>query len=96
MSERRDASDRLTFDFNNIPRALYSKITKSIVSEFGLVSVGSRTNGLDQVFQDFTLDGHTVGLEWDIWSGYIVHANNESSEGLARKIAEYIGARFDS
>ena len=96
MSEKRDASDRLTFDFNNIPRALYSKVTNSIVSEFGLVPAGSKTNGLDEVFQDFKLDDRIVGLEWDNWSGYIVHANNVSSEELARKIAGYIGVRFDS
>lgn len=90
MQEIRNASDQLTFQFLDIDSVKYSKITKSIVNEFDLVAVGPRTNGLDERFQDFKKGEFNLGLEWDIWSGYIVVARTESSELFVREIAVYI------
>jgi len=96
MSEHRDNSDRLTFDFSDISSGKYSKITKAVVSEFDLEVAGAKTRGLDEVFQDFKKGNEIVGLEWDNWSGYIVNAKVKSAEPLVREIASYISAKFNS
>lgn len=96
MNEYRDASDRLTFDFNGIESGWYGKITKAIVSEFSLEPVGDKTRGLDEVFQDFKRGDEVVGLEWDNWSGYIVNAKTKFAEPLVREIAGYVSAKFNS
>ncbi|WP_339509890.1 hypothetical protein [Pseudomonas sp. RL_15y_Pfl2_60] len=96
MAERRDASGRLTFDFNGIESGRYRKITKAVMSEFGLEPVGGKTRGLDEVFQDFMRGNEIVGLEWDNWSGYIVNAKTKSAEYLVREIAGYVSAKFNS
>jgi hypothetical protein len=96
LNEYRDSSNRLTFDFSNIDAGKYGKITKSVVSEFGLEASGTKTKGLDEVFQDFKHGNYIVGLEWDNWSGYIVNAKTVLAEPLTRKIAEYINANFNS
>lgn len=96
MNEHRDASERLTFDFDKIESGMYSKITKAIVSEFNLEVAGTKTTGLDEVFQDFKQGSNIVGLEWDNWSGYIINAKNKSAEPLATEIASYVSATFNS
>ncbi|WP_372763172.1 hypothetical protein [Pseudoalteromonas sp.] len=96
MNEHRDASGRLTFDFDEIPSGKYSKVTKAIVSEFSMEVAGVKTRGLDEVFQDFKKGNEVVGLEWDNWSGYIVNAKVKSAEPLVREIAGYIRAKFNS
>jgi hypothetical protein len=96
LNEHSDSSNRLTFDFSNIEAGQYGKITKSVVSEFGLEASATKTNGLDEVFQDFKHGNDIVGLEWDNWSGYIVNAKTVSAEPIVRKIAEYINANFNS
>lgn len=96
MSEHRDNSDRLTFDFDNIESKMYSKITSEVVSHFGLEVATKKVNGLDEVFQDFKRGSEIVGLEWDNWSGYIVNAKTKSAEPLAREIAGYVSATFNS
>ncbi|MDF1781440.1 MAG: hypothetical protein P1U67_09110 [Alcanivoracaceae bacterium] len=96
MNEHRDASKRLTFDFSSIEFGSYGKITKAIVAEFGLRPAGEKTRGLDEVFQDFKVGDEVIGLEWDNWSGYIVNAKSKTAESLAREIAGYIDAKFNS
>lgn len=36
MNEHRDASNRLTYDFNEIEAGLYSAVTKAVVADFEL------------------------------------------------------------
>lgn len=96
MNEHRDASERLTFNFNEIPSGRYSKVTKVVVTAFGLEVASSRTRGLDEIFQDFKKGNEVIGLEWDNWSGYIVNAKIKSAEPLAREIAGYVSAKFTS
>lgn len=96
MNGYKDSSDRLTFDFRSIEALMYSKITLDVVSKFRLEVAGTKISDLDVVFQDFKRDGEVVGLEWDIWSGYIVNAKTKSAEPLVREIAGYISAKFNS
>ena len=92
MNKHRDCSNRLTYDFDQVASNDYHKITQSVVTEFNLVPHSELTQGLDETFQDFILNQSIVGLEWDIWSGYIVNAKNTEAEMLVDKIAKYISA----
>lgn len=94
MREHRDASDRLTFDFDKIEPDSYRKVTHSVVGHFHLEPASEITEGLDEIFQDYTVGDLVVGLEWDNWSGYVVCAKNTKSEQLATKIAVYISAHY--
>lgn len=90
MHQHRNASNRLTFAFDDIPKGRYSGITRELMQAFGLEPASKKTKGLDVVFQDFGQDANVVALEWDNWSGFIVCAGSRESEPLARQIAEYI------
>jgi hypothetical protein len=90
MFDERDCSGRLTFDFFQIESTLYVKLTKEIKESFNLHEASILVHGFDETFQDFKLDNKIVGLEWDIWSGYIVVAKNTEAEPLAEEIAIFI------
>jgi len=90
MSESRDASGRLTFDFNSIDSNEYSKVVRKLEGEFNLSPANELTIGVNEKFQDFNIGEQVVGLEWDNWLGFTVCAKKPESEGLARKLAGYI------
>ena len=94
MKGHRDASDRLTFDFDKIAADSYRKVTHSVVKHFHLEPANEITEGLDEIFQDYRRGGLVVGLEWDNWSGYIVCSKNTTSDNLATEIAEFISVRY--
>ncbi|QDT42837.1 hypothetical protein Pan241w_29260 [Gimesia alba] len=90
MYKHRDASQRLTIEFFQIEADSYQRITQIVVNQFQLAPVGELVVGPDELFQEFRLQRKVVGLEWDIWSGYIVVAKTKSAEKLVRKIASFI------
>ena len=90
MNEYIDSSKRLTFDFSEIKTNDYSKITQGVVKKFNLTTASTFNIGIDEKFQDYKFGNLLIGLEWDIWSGYIVVAKNCDSEDIAKKIAEFI------
>lgn len=94
MHEYRNVSQGLTFDFYEIDSVKYPSITKAVAKQFQLEPVGELVIGPDELFQEYQREGLRVGLEWDIWSGYIVVANTEAAEDLTRDIATFIEARF--
>ena len=94
MNEHRNASNQLTFDFDNISSWSYKKVTKSVVKHFNLQPVGKLTVGLDERFQEFKSGDLTVGLEWDNWSGYTIDAKNKEAEPMLREIANYINDNY--
>ncbi|KZZ63170.1 hypothetical protein A3762_12655 [Oleiphilus sp. HI0125] len=96
MNEHRDNSNRLTFDFDNIEGEMYRKITDEVISNFSLEVATEKVAGFDEVFQDFKKGNDVIGLEWDNWSGYSVVAKITSAESLAKEIAGYINAKFNS
>jgi hypothetical protein len=96
MNEYRDNSDMLTFDFHSIEACLYKKITSDVITLFNLEVFSKKIDGFDEVFQEFKNGNEVVGLEWDIWSGYIVNAKTKTAEPLVREIAGYINAKFYS
>ncbi|MES9901638.1 MAG: hypothetical protein ABW168_03015 [Sedimenticola sp.] len=94
MNEQRDSSNRLTYDFSKIEIKSYLKITKSIISHFELEEASELVHGFDETFQDFKSGRFLIGLEWDIWSGYIIVAKNLESETLVKEIATYVNESF--
>jgi len=94
MQEYRDASRRLIIDFYDIDALRYRSITKSVVKQFQLEPAGELIIGLDEMFQEFQKEDLRVGLEWDIWSGFIVVAKTESAEDLVREIGAFIDKYF--
>lgn len=90
----RDASNRLTFDVYKIESDRYPRLCKELETEFGLKPASELVVGFDEMFRDYTDGKHTVGLEWDIWSGFIVVAKDPESEQLVRQIAGYLSNRM--
>ena len=94
MNEHRDSSNRLTYDFSKLEIKDYLKVTNNIIKQFKLEKASELVHGLDETFQDFKLGRFLVGLECDIWSGYIVIAKNKESEALVKEIANYVNEAF--
>ena len=87
---QRDASGRLTFEMFRLPADEYPAASASVAKEFGLAQRTSLVIGLDVMFQDYQRGEQLVGLEWDIWSGFMVVAKNPASESLVRDIAVWL------
>lgn len=94
MNEHRNASNQLTIDFDKIESNKYTKITKVVIKQFHLEAIDELTVGLDEKFQKFKNGTAIVGLEWDIWSGYIVNAKNTEAEPLVREIGAFINEQY--
>ena len=90
MHEHRNASNQLTFAFDEIPMSQYSKVTRQVVKEFDLAACGEKIKGLDELFQEFGRGSTLIALEWDNWSGFMVCAKSKESETLAGQIAAYV------
>jgi hypothetical protein len=83
----RDASNRLTYDIYKVESDRYPELCRELATEFDLKPASELAIGLDEIFQDYSDGEHTVGLDWDIWSGLIVVAKDPQSEQLVRQIA---------
>ena len=65
----------------------YPAVCRGVVDAFGLSPASDIVVGPEQIFWEFRRGEQVVGLEWDIWSGFIVTANTPGSEQLVREIA---------
>jgi hypothetical protein len=88
----RDASGRLTFDTPLVESADYAAACRSLADTFGLAPVGTPAIGPDQMFWDFQRNEQIVGLDWDIWMGFMVVAKTEGAEPLVREIAALLSS----
>lgn len=95
MSEHqfwRDASGRLTFAMSHIEAEDYPSTCRVVADAFVLVPDGSLVLGPEQMFWDFRQVDRVVGLEWDIWMGFMVVAKTEGAEPLVREIAIWLSS----
>jgi hypothetical protein len=90
IEKGRDLSQRLTVEINNIIKNDYPLFTSKISKKFNLIPSSHLINGVNESFQDFTKKKYTIGLEWDIWSGYIIVAKDKESELLVNKIYDWL------
>src|SRR5437763_1910451 len=88
----RDASGRLTFDLAGVTAVDYPAVCREIVSALSLIPDDAPIFGPQQIFWDFTSQGQSLGLDWDIWMGLMVVAKSVGSEALVREIAEWLRA----
>ena len=86
----RDASRRLTLSIDSVDATSYNFITSKISDKFNLTHSSRLIIGLDETFQDFTNQKYTIGLEWDIWLGYIIVAQDKKSEVLVNEIYDWL------
>jgi len=86
----RDASRRLTLSIDSVDATSYNFITSKISDKFNLTHSSRLIIGLDEIFQDFTNQKYTIGLEWDIWLGYIIVAQDKKSEVLVNEIYDWL------
>jgi len=94
VKESKDYSERLTFDFNSIESNQYNTIVRELVNEFSLEPLSEKQNGLSETFQDFKSGQSVVSIEWDNWSGLSICSKSIESEGLARKLAEFVKGKY--
>ncbi len=85
-----DASKRTVYSVPDCHDSWYRYLCNKISRHFGLVPAGELIIGLDEIFQDYKSGDKIVGLEWDIWSGFLVVAKDENAEHIVKEIAEYI------
>jgi hypothetical protein len=86
----RDASGRLTYEISNVGARSYAEVCRKVIDEFRLTATSDFVLGLDAMFRDYTDGAVTIGLEWDIWSGFIVTAKQPDAESLVRRIAAFL------
>ena len=86
----RDASQRLSVDLSHISAADYPAICKAVVSEFSLTQESELVVGPDQMFWDYRRVEKVIGLDWDIWMGFMVVAKTTASEPLVEEIAKWL------
>ena len=71
MNLHRDASDRLFASFD-ADASSYGRLVARVIDEFRLEARGSRTEGLEEIFQDFARGEH--------------EANYKAEEGFFEKL----------
>jgi len=86
----RDSSQRLSVEIDDLKKSDYHLLTLKISKKFNLMASSKVTHGFDEIFQDYTDKKHTIGLEWDIWSGYIIVTKDKESEELVNKIYDWL------
>lgn len=87
-----DASGRLTFSTSSMEAVDYPAACRAVADEFALTPEGALVIGLEQMFSDFRRAEQVVGLDWDIWMGFMVVAKTQESEPLVRAIAAWLGS----
>jgi hypothetical protein len=86
----RDASDRFCCEAPKVSRGDYAELCNAISERFQLVSTGPEVSGLETVFREYRGRDGMIGLEWDIWSGFIVVAKDVATEPLVREISAFL------
>ncbi len=88
----RDASGRLTFDTSSVQAEDYPAVCRSVADAFGLTSAAPLVVGPEQMFWEFQLGEQAVGLDWDIWMGFMIVARAGGAEPLVRGIAAWLSS----
>ncbi|MBN2712783.1 MAG: hypothetical protein JXR97_10195 [Planctomycetes bacterium] len=85
-----DASGRRVVEVHDLSASRYQEFRDAIVRQFDLQVAGELVQGMDEAFQDFSHNEAILGIEWDIWSGFIVVARNDQAEELLESIGRFL------
>lgn len=88
----RDSSNRLTFDSFDVPAVEFPSLCREIGEAFA-IEIDTPVVGPDQMFTESHRGNQIIGLDWDIWMGFMVVAKNVEAESLVREIAAWLIAR---
>jgi hypothetical protein len=86
----RDCSGRLTFDLPGVRSEEFPNLCRNIADTLDLSPVGNLAIGPDQMFWDFQRGENVIGLDWDIWMGFMVVAKSEASEALLQDVVVWL------
>lgn len=95
ITTSRDNSNRLTVEVSNVHRFQYGYLAKKVAKKIGLEKSDDLTKGVEEVFCTYSLDGSSVSIEWDVWSGFSIVAIDPESEGLLNVIHAYLKKRYE-
>jgi hypothetical protein len=84
----RDSSNRLTFEVSELPADQYAATCRELAGSLRLMPASEQVSSYDCAFRDYTDGARIVGLEWDIWSGFIIVAQNVASESLVEELSQ--------
>lgn len=93
MSLWRDSSGRLTIDLE-MEAIEYPALCRRIRDQFELVPVGELLIGPDQMYWNFRRDDLEIGLDWDVWMGFMAVAQSKAAEPLLQSIADWLIANY--
>ena len=86
----RDASGRLCFEIHDADSMEYESVVNRLVRRLHLKPLGELVVGFDEMFRDYSDGQHTIGLEWDCWSGFLVVARTPDAEVLVVESAKQL------
>jgi hypothetical protein len=86
----RDANERLTFIVPDVSAVGYPSMCRAIVDVFALTQDGELVIGPDQMFWNWRRGEHVIGLDWDIWMGFMLVAKSTASESLVHEVAIWL------
>lgn len=77
---------------HHVPADNYSQICQALSEAMQLVPCTALVSDRlgEVVFQEYRRGELTVGLEWDIWSGFMVTAPSAESEPLVQEVADWL------
>lgn len=83
------AQDRASYEIDTDVAFIY-KLATVLVKQFGFQSKGAPLDGIDVVYWDFTRDGLTLTVGWDIWSGCFIFATTPEGDAVVQAIGQYL------
>jgi hypothetical protein len=86
----RDASQRMTFDIADVSATAYPTVCRAIVDAFALTEDAEIIIGPDQTFWEWRRGEQIIGLDWDIWMGFMAVAKSAASEALVEEVATWL------
>ncbi len=92
MKEYKDASNRLSIELAATDSdILFQKFAQALSSEFN-GQLAEKLDGLDQRYWDFDINGTTIVLHSDVFTGISVHVQDGSNDKLLRQIGKRLSS----
>jgi len=90
IEKGRDASKRLTVAIYGVKENNYSFLSLQIAKKFNLSPSEELIHSFSGIFQKYSDNKHLLSLDWDVWSGYMIVAEDKKSENLINEIYDWL------